>query len=174
MELGAFIGGQGNWIGAGPERMLKIAKLTLYLLGRKEMSRKGMQIVMGRWVFAMQFRRPFMSHFEAVWRCLNKESRKKQNAMRVKEELLLAICGMPLLHTWMETKVDEETTCSDASMTGGAVAVSAGLTTEGKAFVASQREEHQAQSIPVALISLFNGIGGASRSYDVAGVQRVS
>ena len=67
-ELGAFIGGKGQWIGAGPDRMLKLEKSTLWVLSKRQISRKLLQIIMGRWVFAMQFRRPFMAHFEEVWK----------------------------------------------------------------------------------------------------------
>ena len=170
-ELGAFIGGAGKWIGAGAERMLKLAKLTLWLADRRTLAKKSVQIAMGRWVFAMQFRRPFMSHFEAVWKSLGGAGTGRKKLRQVKMEFLLAVMGMPLLHTWMGARVDSETTCSDASMSGGAVAVARNLTPDGQAFVASQRAEAVAEEIPVVLVSLFNGIGGANRSYDVAGVR---
>ena len=61
--------------------------------------------------------------------------------------------------------------CSDASMDGGAVAISRSLKPMGRAFLCSQKSQHKALRIPVLLISLFNGIGGARRAYDVAGVE---
>ena len=170
-ELGAFIGGRGNWIGAGPERMFKLAKTTLWILQKPSINKKSLQILLGRWVFAMQFRRPFMSHFEAVWRLLGKDRRRRGEQGKVKEELLLGIMGMPLLQTWMGAKIDNETTCSDASLSGGAVAVSDTLSSNGEGYVAALEEKNKPTEIPVAVISLFNGIGGAARSYDVAGVR---
>ena len=64
-------------------------------------------------------------------------------------------------------------TCSDASLWGGAIAVSRKLSSDGRAFLGSQHPDAQPQSIPVVLVSLFNGIGGAPRCYDVAGVRLV-
>ena len=170
-ELGAFIGGNGKWLGASNERLLKLAKATLWLLGKKQIGKKSLQIVMGRWVSCMQFRRAFMSHFETVWRSLGEVKGRKPSLETVRLELLLAIFGMPLLHTWMGSKVDVETTCSDASMSGGAVACASELTPQGKSFLESQKPENRPEEIPVVLVSLFNGIGGASRAYDVAGVK---
>ena len=171
VELGAFVGGKGKWIGAATERCLKLAKATMWLLDKPKIGKKNLQIVLGRWVFAMQFRRPFMSHFEAVWRSLGTKRKEPQSGSKVRTELLMAMFGMPLLHTWMGSKIDVETTCSDASMTGGAIAVSDRLTAEGRNFLESQREENRPQEIPVVLVSLFNGIGGATRSYDICGVR---
>ena len=172
-ELGAFIGGHGNWIGAGPERLLKLAKSTLWILSRQQISKKVLQITMGRWVFAMQFRRPFMSHYERAWQIIGGKKGKRRKASELQQELLLGVfgLGLPFLHTWLGARVDSETTCSDASSTGGAVAVSRNLSTAGNSFLNSQSSELKATNIPVVLISLFNGIGGASRCYDLAGVK---
>ena len=170
-ELGAFIGGEGHWIGAGPERMLKLAKSTLFLMARKQIPKKMLQILMGRWVFAMQFRRPFMSHFEQVWKVFGEKRERKPSGDKLRRELLLGLFGMSFLHTWMLARVDDEITCSDASMTGGAIAVSRELSDTGQAMLTCQEGDKRATVIPVVLISLFNGIGGASRSYDLAGVK---
>eukprot|EP00438_Fugacium_kawagutii_P001268 Skav224316 [mRNA] locus=scaffold227:472719:474416:+ [translate_table: standard] len=61
------------------------------------------------------------------------------------------------------------TTCSDASLTGGAVAVSTELDQSGVNFLSSQTHCHAPEQVPVLLVSLFHGIGGSSRCYDVAG-----
>ena len=112
-----------------------------------------------------------MSHFEAVWKSIGRKRVPRQVKDKVSEELLLALFGLPVLHTWMEARVDVETTCSDASMSGGAIAVGEKLTEKGKQFLHAQEPENQPLEIPVVLVSLFNGIGGASRSYDIAGVK---
>ena len=158
-ELGAFIGGAGHWIGAGPERSLKLAKATLFLLAKRHLPKKMLQILMGRWVFAMQFRRPFMSHFEQVWRAFGDSKKRKPRGELLRRELFLGIFGMPFLHTWMLARVDDETTCSDASMTGGAIAVSNQLSMQGQSFLSCLEESKRPRDIPVVLISLFNGMG---------------
>lgn len=90
---------------------------------------------------------------------------------KVRQELILAICGCPLFHTWLGAKIDDVTTCSDASQRGGAVAVSRHLTAEGKSFLVSQERVNTPMEVPVLVVSLFNGIGGAARCYDIAGVK---
>lgn len=171
VELGAFLGGKGQWIGASPERLVKVMKSTLWLCGQKTPSRKKLQIVMGRICFIMQFRRPAMSHFELVWDWISKERDDSPPARKVRRELLVGLCGFPLFHTWLGCRIDHETTCSDASMSGGAVAVARTLSKEGAGFVWSQLPDCQALQIPVVVVSLFNGIGGAFRCYDIAGVR---
>ena len=71
VELGAFVGGSGQWIGASCERMVKIVKSTLWLLLQPRLSKKKLQVVMGRWCFVLQFRRPGMCQFDEVWKELH-------------------------------------------------------------------------------------------------------
>ena len=171
VELGAFVGGEGRWIGGSPERMLKTIKATLYSLVHRQMSRKRLQILLGRWVFILQFRRPGMSCFEDAWKIIGEKRcpRKTWRAMRL--ELLLACFAGPLFHTWLGAKVEEVTTCSDASNRGGAIAVSRELSSEGQQFLEHLKPKYRPLKVPVLLISLFHGIGGSSRCYDIAGVE---
>ena len=171
VELGAFIGGDGRWIGGSPERMMKTIKGTLYSLLKKQVSRKRLQMLLGRWVFLLQFRRPAMSLFEEAWNVIGKNSCNKRTWKLMRLELLLACCGCPLFHTWLGARIDTETTCSDASSTGGAIARSTELSVLGQQFLHHLRPELRPRKVPVVLISLFNGIGGANRCYDIAGVE---
>ncbi|CAK9113205.1 unnamed protein product, partial [Durusdinium trenchii] len=60
----------------------------------------------------------------------------------------------------------------DASMTAGAVGLSEKVSNRGRDFLYyAENEEAQGVRIPVLLISLFDGIGGAARSYNVAGAR---
>ena len=170
VELGAFVGGKGQWIGASAERLLKTIKASLWLLGKKrKMSSKQWQMVLGRWVFCYQFRRLCMSLFEQAWEVSAKNSRKLGVIREARRELLMACFSAGVSHTWLGARIDEQTTCSDASMTGGAVAVGKQLTTEGSNFLKSLEPQFKADSVPVYVVSLFNGIGGSLRCYDVAG-----
>ena len=171
VELGAFVGGKGQWIGASTERLLKTVKTSLWLLARKRgMNAKHWQIILGRWVFCFQFRRPCMSLFEQAWEISAKKNRKSGVFREARRELLMACFSLGLCHTWLGAMIDDNTTCSDASMSGGAVAVSKSLTLEGSNFLRSQTKEFKPLQVPVYVISLFNGIGGSLRAYDVAGV----
>ena len=66
-ELGAEVDGDQGMLGGSSERLRKICLATMWLLNQRYLKRKQVQIVAGRWVFAMQFRRPTMSIFNAVW-----------------------------------------------------------------------------------------------------------
>ena len=171
VELGAFVGGNGCWVGASSERLQKLVKSTLWTLSGKQLGRKRLQILMGRWVFVMQFRRPAMSHFEGVWECISRKRVPRRVFHKMERELSMAVLGVCVMHTSLSCRVDDETTCSDASMTGGAVARSIGISNLGKAFLGSQLRENQPLKVPILLVSLFNGIGGASRSFDIAGLE---
>ena len=174
VELGAFVGGGGKWIGGSPERMVKTIKGTLFSLLRKQVGRKRLQMLLGRWVFLLQFRRPAMSGFEDAWSVIGKHSCSRRTWRLMKLELLLACCGCPLFHTWLGARIDLETTCSDASGTGGAIARSIELSGLGQQFLQHLKPEYRPQKVPVILVSLFNGIGGANRCYDIAGVEVIA
>eukprot|EP00438_Fugacium_kawagutii_P022536 Skav206046 [mRNA] locus=scaffold587:199128:206053:+ [translate_table: standard] len=169
-ELGAFIGGKGGWMGASPDRLLRVARTTLWLLRQRSLPKKLLQVIMGRWIFILQFRRPAMSHFEKVWEFIAGKVTGPQEEMKVREELLGCLCGVLLFHTFLGAKYEDQVTCSDASGSGGAVAVSSSLSSRGVSFLCSQERTNLPQRIPVAVISLFNGIGGAFRCYDLAGL----
>ena len=170
-ELGAHISGKGQWMGASPERLIKLCKATMWVADKSLLARKTMQILMGRWNFAMQFRRPYMSHFQTIWQLLSWQRPRKSMIDDAREELVFGMYGICLLHSWLGLRLDETVMCSDASMDGGAVAISRSLRPMGEAFLTSQSPEARARRIPVVVISLFNGIGGARRAYDVAGVE---
>eukprot|EP00973_Karenia_brevis_P061980 8620845-Karenia_brevis.AAC.1 len=62
-------------------------------------------------------------------------------------------------------------TASDASSTGGAVARSVRLTNKGLSSLAQSCSAHSLKGQDsVILLSLFDGIGGARRSLDLAGI----
>ena len=114
--------------------------------------------------------------YEQFPQSLGSYGRKKGSSSTVKAlrlELIYACFGAGLLHTSMTARVSEDTTCSDASLWGGAIAISRQLTSEGSAFLSSQEIDAQPRRIPVVLVTLFDGIGGAARAYDIAGVSLV-
>ena len=56
----------------------------------------------------------------------------------VHQELMNLICVGPLLQTDLNCDYDEQVTCSDASESGGAGAVSTSLTWSGKSLVGAK------------------------------------
>ena len=174
-ELGAEINGELGMVGGSTERFLSVIRSTLWLLSQKFLVKKWVQVIAGRWVFLMQFRRPTMSVFNEVWTFVS--STKKCSPlilMKVRQELLQAIFMSPTMHSHLGAEITNVITASDASRVGGAIGIGTELTPQGKDFTAAfRRQEDRAGTIPVLVISLFNGIGGAFRAYDVVGVAPV-
>ena len=171
-ELGCLISGELGTMGISPDRALRLGLATLHLLGRNLMNRKMAQVVAGRWVHAFQFRRPMMAAIDVAWAYIGRSSSRKYTFSEIKREFFRALAMLPLAHSNLRAKVADFVTASDASETGGAVGISRELTTEGKDFVdASCKAAKGVIDIPVLVISLFNGIGGALRCYDILGLR---
>ena len=174
-ELGAEVDGVVGTLGGSALRKLKIGHLTLHLLSKPYLNRKHIQILAGRWVFLMQFRRPSMSIFNAVWSFISENLKeKKQTISQVRQELMCAILLLPVLVTDLRAPPCPIIGASDASTTGGAVSVASSLTEEGKDFVAATMVSQPClRQSPILVVSLFNGIGGCFRCYDIIGVKPV-
>ena len=171
VELGAQIEGVQQTIGISGEKFLRLLSGTLYILGLGRLEKKLLQIIGGRWVHALQFRRAGMVGLSDIWKFIHDVGHPLELPYKVRRELLHMCLLVPLFHTFLGAKVDTAVSASDASMRGGAVGLSQELSLEGKDFVLSSTAAEQSRgTIPVLVVSLFNGIGGAFRAYDVLGV----
>ena len=120
----------------------------------------------------MQFRRPTMCILDKTWEFISGKSLEQKLILAVRRELLACITAVPLMHTFLGAPISERTTASDASNKGGAVGVADSLTTIGEDYVKSAKANHDSfPEIPVVVVSLFGGIGGAFRVYDLLGVR---
>ncbi len=169
-ELGAAFHGEQRVMGVTEERVLKLIQATLWIVAKPRMSKKLLQIVVGRWVHVFQFRRPAMGCLSTVWRYITRTGHQWDIQRAAKQELLNCVALVPLLHTFLGAPPADLITASDASSKGGAVGIARTLTEEGQNFVDHSLSELGPVPIPVLVISLFNGIGGAFRCYDVLGV----
>ena len=170
-ELGALLHGEIGIVGASPQRFCKLVQSTLWLLGQRPITKKMVQVVAGRWVHVLQFRRPGMSFLDKTWSFINMTGQKDLLALQTKREFFLLMGAIPLLHTFLGAEVGDTIWCSDASEKGGAVGCSKDLTAEGKDFVLSSRiSGREVGTAPVLVIGLFSGIGGTFRVYDLLDV----
>lgn len=173
-ELGAFIDGAGQYLGGSPTRFLKLLHGTLWMIDQPLLSKKIVQILAGRWIHVMQFRRPTMSFLDKTWTFIGRKGYQQGIHQQVRREFFLCLLSIPLMHCNLGANIAEQITASDASSTGGAVGLSKALSNIGKSFVrASLHNQLQTGQIPVLVISLFGGIGGAFRAYDLLGVRPV-
>ena len=170
LELGAKIHGGNGWLGVESHRLLRVLKLSLWLAFRPNLRKKSLQICLGRWMHVLQFRRAAMSHFAAVWDFLSVT--KKRREWQARFELVVACFGGLLFHTDLTSKPSPVVGASDSSMRGGAVGMSTGLTELGRDFLRYEEDaDRQGLTIPILVISCFDGIGGCMRSYNVAGAR---
>ena len=171
-ELGCYIDGEERTLGISPERALKLCQTSLHLCSRGALNRKMTQVVAGRWVHAFQFRRPLMSCLDVTWSYIGRSRNRKFSYDEVRREFMRAVALLPLAHTHLGAKVSNYMGASDASGTGGAVGMSRRLSPTGRDFVGASLEAiDKVKEIPVLVISLFNGIGGSLRCYDILGVR---
>lgn len=170
-ELGAFVDGDSGYMGGSPKRMLRLIQATLWLLGQPRLSKKLVQVIAGRWIHVMQFRRPTMCTLDQTWQFIGKGMGTLKLEPLVRRELFRCLLLVPLMHTGLKTPVSKVVTASDASMKGGAVGFSEALSSAGEDFARSLKALPSLSGhIPVLVISLFGGIGGSFRTYDILGL----
>eukprot|EP00435_Cladocopium_sp_Y103_P053433 s832_g17.t1 len=170
-ELGAFVHGEARVMGPSPERLVKLIQATLVVLQRKSLSRKLVQVICGRWIHVFQFRRPAMSLLEACWEYISAWGTRYDLQVKVRRELFACLSAVPLLHTFLGGKIGNVTTASDASHKGGAVGIAKQLSPAGEDFVRSSLIEGQPRKSGIMVLSLFHGIGGSFRAYDILGIR---
>ena len=170
-ELGAMIEGVEGTLGPSGERILKLIQTTLLVIGKTRLRKKWVQVVAGRWVHILSFRRPGMAFLDKIWGYISGSRTSPTLEAQVRGELWSCCCAAMVFHTNLRAEVSGVTTASDASMTGGAVGMSDELTAEGRDFAeAGLKNEEGVVQIPVLLLSLFNGMGCCFRCYDLCGV----
>ena len=165
-----MVGAQGT-ISAPPDFVKKLVHFTLVTLNRKRVSQKWMQILAGRWIRMMQYRRESMGCFDKLWFHLCRWRGRKELPSEVRVGLLLELCLLPIMRADLRLPVSGMVTVSDASEKMGAVVRAVRLTGTGRAALAAQRcsaDQEHAES--VVLLSLFDGIGGAMRAMELIGV----
>lgn len=142
------------------------------LLGQSRPKQKWVQIVLGRWIFILQFRRPGMAALTKSWNYISEDGGQDKWWPVVQQELASLMCLLPVLQSDLRSPFSSVVTCSDASHYGGAVAVATDLTEAGAAMTDLLRNDTlQPKAIKLLVISAFNGIGGAFRCYDVNGIR---
>lgn len=111
-----------------------------------------------------------MSFLEHTWTFTTSKKFEAALIWKVRRELFSCCCSLPFLHTFLGAPVSQVITASDASSSGGAVGLARELTPEGMDFVGASMQERHTISANILVVSLFNGIGGAMRCYDILGV----
>eukprot|EP00971_Amphidinium_carterae_P321828 6397415-Amphidinium_carterae.1 len=105
------------------------------------------------------------------WRWLSRLPPRGTWHSQAAQEVWLAVASFPLAFADLRTQVSEIVTVSDASPFGGGVCVARRLTLEGEVAASHiQSCDDSASKRSVLLISLFDGIGGARRAWELLGL----
>eukprot|EP00435_Cladocopium_sp_Y103_P031282 s1676_g7.t2 len=170
-ELGARIAGAQGFIGAGPERLLKLIQSTLVVIGKPQLKRKWVQVIAGRWVHCMSFRRPSMTMLDTTWQFISGQVSGPTVETKTRSELFGCCLVALLIHTNLRAGISSTTTASDASATGGAIGRSDSLSLSGIEFAQADRSGRAGGTLaPILVLSLFNGVGCTFRCYDLCGI----
>lgn len=112
-----------------------------------------------------------MAVLSRSWDYVSDPRNRWKSWSRVCEELTLLFGLVPLLQFDLRLEFSNLVSCADASETGGAVAISRSLSESGQELETRiQSPGADPLKCPILVISAFNGIGGAFRAYDLAGV----
>ena len=172
VELGVNINGDEGLIGGSPQRFHKLLCVTMILLQQRLPKVKWVQMVLGRWIFVLQYRRAAMAALSQCWEYTKKGQDRRRWWPVVQRELSSLLCLTPLLQFDLRMKFSGTTTCSDASHYGGAVAIAESLSSAGNSFChRAATESFEPVQAELLCISAFNGIGGSFRGYDLAGLK---
>lgn len=93
-ELGIRLDGKAGLMGASTDRIFKTCLATVRILETHARSLKEAQVVLGRWVFILQFRRPAMAVLARAWSALETPwpSVRARNELLKELQMLLCLC----------------------------------------------------------------------------------
>ena len=170
-RLGAFLDGGRGRVGVTVQRLLDNMSLGLWLLQQGQISRKALQVFMGKEVHTLQFRRPLFSTYDHLWKLITGPSDFPWLDEKAISEICTALSLMPLRFTDWRARLDPYVMASDASERGGGFVMARRLTDKGvEALRKAESGENQFRS-GVLVIDMFAGIGGLLRSLERQGLK---
>ena len=110
-----------------------------------------------------------MSTFCDVWKDLSRVP-FRGISQQSRQELLLALCALPLAFIDLRLPADPLVTASDASDKGCGICRSGQITPEGRLALAEFERPLQPHAVRIGLVDLFAGIGGLRRSLELLGL----
>ena len=154
-------------LGVAIPKLEKILQALLGACGEGECKLKELQVVVGGFVYFCLFRRPLLSALNQVW--LHMEELKRYPPVvslalpeRVVEELVRFLGLVPLAQLNFRAQVQSVVSCSDASLEGGGICCSTGLTDFGLRASQSPVRGHLPETHDfeqVLTVGMFDGIG---------------
>ncbi len=167
-KLGALIDGDEGILGVTTKRVLEFISLLRFVCTQERIPTKWIQIVLGKFVHIMQFRRPIFSCVQVAWDRLKFHDSHALRPSEVEEWQVLQ-CLLPLCRTNLRARVSGTVTASDASETGGGLCMTTGLTPLG--IRGSTHISEEPREAPILVIEWFAGIGRLSQALSRLGIK---
>ncbi|CAK0876940.1 unnamed protein product [Prorocentrum cordatum] len=171
--LGEFVDCELGMISPPPPKdfTYKLVIFSLYTLDREKVTQRWLQVLAGRWVRAMMFRREAMSAFDHLWQAVVRWEGKRRLPCLIFREIFIALGLLPFMRCDLRTPISGLVTVSDASEQKGAVRRAVRLLPHGVAAARAARARRGGRlQDEGALISLFDGVGGVGRALDMLGL----
>lgn len=168
-RLGAFLDGKRGRVGVTVQRLLDNMSLGLWLFQQKKVTRKSLQVFIGKEVHTLQFRRPLFSVYDQVWKLISGPEEKPELDEKVIAEMVTALSLFPMRFTDWRAQLDPYVMASDASERGGGFVMARRLSERGLQALRDAQEEEVRSGILV--IDMFSGIGGLLRSLERQGIK---
>lgn len=100
-------------MGVTVQRLLDNMSLGLWLFQQGQVSRKALQVFVGKEVHTLQFRRPLFSVYDHVWKLISGESDRPFMDEKAISEVVTALGLFPLRFTDWRTQMDPYVMASD-------------------------------------------------------------
>ena len=95
IRLGVELDGKRGSLGLSVEKRLEIFQLSMYLLIQEQVSRKAVQVLLGKLSHAIQFRRPIFAVIQGLWRRVTGPPTRPAFTRAERRELFIALCLLP-------------------------------------------------------------------------------
>eukprot|EP00438_Fugacium_kawagutii_P005526 Skav227070 [mRNA] locus=scaffold72:1057412:1062770:- [translate_table: standard] len=169
-RLGAYLDGDRGRIGVTAKRTLECLGLSAWVLGQGQVSKKTLQVLAGKEIHCLQFRRPLMSVYDEIWKLIAGPEDYPYLTVKLVNEIVTSMCLSPLRFTDWRAGIDPQVMASDASESGGGFVMASKLSSSGVAQVLKP-DERQRTRTGVVVFDFFAGIGGLLRSLERAGLE---
>ena len=178
-KLGAVLDGERGLLRASTKRALDNLSLLTWVLRQGRVPRKALQILCGKEVHTLQFRRPLFCIYDQVWKDIAFQGAMVSPSALTVEELLMGGALQPLRFTDLRARLNEVVTASDACETGGGAVYGGKVSMQGirDALAAGQFMDEVPEGADidepqtVVVFDFFAGIGGLSQALELAGVR---
>ena len=123
---GGELQGDLGWYKLAGDKQINLVGLGATLLALNVWREFDVRHFVGKAIFGMSFRRPLLSVFQEIFGFLNEvmaAGKAQKPSWGAMDEVIMTMALTCLMGTNLKASLDDETTCSDASPTGGGVAV---------------------------------------------------